>query len=339
MNAFQYPVGVLLFNRPHLSRHVLESLKRSTLPLSEKLVVFHIDGFSGSKNEENFESDQTNKTLRLVRKYFPSSKIIAQESNVGIAQSFYNVMSEIFVSFSSEFAVFQEEDVFLKKDYFKNLQYFLDEVSSIDEIGAVSVNDIDHYQVKREEAICPTFGTREFAIRREAFVESQYIFEIYLKSLGSKYRSKDLEKINHALRTYNIELPSPFQDVFQHEMLRLQRRLHVRWNIPGRYDANFTNGESIAGLSVMQILNLLLRSTRDHKSQPSDINTHFGDIKKELNQLSVLEDKYWNSRVFLSENETLNSRQSDLIRLRNRLKVTWLHNMLESLYLRKVLKE
>ena len=125
METFEYPIGVLLFNRPHLAKHVLESLKSSILPLNDKKLIFHIDGFSGSKNEENFESDLTRKTEKLVKKYFPDSHIIRQDSNIGIARSFFAVMSYIFSNFDAEFAVFQEEDVFLRPDYFQNLKNLL----------------------------------------------------------------------------------------------------------------------------------------------------------------------------------------------------------------------
>jgi len=336
VETFKYPVGVLLFNRPHLAKHVLESLKSSVLPLNDKKLVFHIDGFSGSKNEENFESDLTRKTQKLVKEYFPDSHVIKQNSNVGIARAFYNVMDYIFANFDSKFAVFQEEDVFLRPNYFLNMSIFLEAIYKLDEVGVVSVNDVDHYQTVRDEPFCATFGTREFAINRNVFVKNRNIYEVYLESLGEQYRRKDLAKVNQALARFDLELHSPFQDVFQHELLRRQESLHIRWNIPGRYDANFSNGESIFGTSIMQTLKLLVTKVGKNKMNdnlaPSAISPKSFDLKK----LRAQENEYWEAWFHDRPKSIGNSNEAALIRLRNRLKVSRINHFIEYLYVRRV---
>jgi len=339
VETFKYPIGVLLFNRPHLAKHVLESLKSSILPLNEKKLVFHIDGFSGSKNEENFESDLTRKTQKLVKEYFPESHVIKQDSNVGIARAFYNVMDHIFSNFDSEFAVFQEEDVFLKPNYFLNMSIFLEAIYQLDEVGVVSVNDVDHYQTVRDEPFCPTFGTREFAINRDVFVKNRNIYEVYLESLGDHYRKKDLVKVNQALARFDLELQSPFQDVFQHELLRMQGALHLRWNIPGRYDANFSNGESIFGTSIMQTLKMLLTKISINRAVPNSALPEISAKDLDLVKIRAQENEYWSSWFSARPEPVSKSNQDQLIRLRNRLKLSRINHLVEYLYVRKVRRE
>ena len=336
MEIFEYPIGVLLFNRPHLARHVLESLKSSTLPLNHKKLVFHIDGFSGSKNEENFESDLTRKTEKLVIEYFPDSHVIKQDSNVGIARAFYNVMSYIFSNFDAEFAVFQEEDVFLRPDYFQNLKVLLDVASGLKQVGAFSVNDIDHYQKCRPEKLCPTYGSREFSLRRDVFIQGRKIYEVYLESIGDQYRKKDLAQVNQALARFDLKLQSPFQDVFQHELLRRQKTLHIRWNIPGRYDANFSNGESIFGASIMQTLKMLLTKINKNREVPNSVPPEISAKDIDLVKIRAQENEYWQDWFQNMPQQTEESNQATLIRLRNRLKISRINHLIEYLYARKV---
>jgi hypothetical protein len=337
MDAFEYPLGVLLFNRPHLVKHVFKSLKNSRLPLDEKRMVFHIDGFYGSKNEENFETDLTRKTQRLVESYFPGAHVIRQDSNVGIARAFYNVMDYVFANFDSKFAVFQEEDVFLRCDYFSNMSKFLKHVSPIEKIGAVSINNFDHYDVTRSEIVCPTFGTREFALRRSAFIQSQEMYQVYLGSLGPKYREKNIINVNRALSPFKIQIPTPFQDVFQHEMLRAQGKLHLRLNIPGRFDANFANGESITGFSVLQIVAMLLNKGNRRPAISSRFDFEIATEDLDLEKLSQLENHFWNQRIFSDEKIVNNLREEKLIKIRNFSKVSVIRNILEGHYLSKIL--
>ena len=339
METFEYPLGVLLFNRPHLAKHVLKSLKNSRLPLDEKRIVFHIDGFYGSKNEENFETDLTRKTKRLVESYFPSAHVIKQDSNVGIARAFYNVMDYIFANFDSQFAVFQEEDVFLRPDYFHNMSIFLDAISKLDKVGAVSVNDVDHYQTIRNELICPTFGTREFAIRRDVFVQNRKIYGVYLESLGDHYRKKDLVKVNQALEPFNLVLQSPFQDVFQHELLRMMGALHLRWNVPGRYDANFSNGESIFGKSILQTLKMLTSRTSKNLATPNIAPSEISLKDFNLVELRAQENEYWGNWFSERPQPVSKSNQAQLIRLRNRLKISRINHLIEYLYVRRIRRE
>ena len=337
METFEYPVGVLLFNRPHLAKHVLKSLKRSSRPLSEDLLVFHVDGFSGSKNEKNWESNQTGKTLRFIKSVFPRAHVIAQNSNVGIAQSFYQLMSYIFHTFDSEFAVFQEEDVFLGRDYFLHMSKFLKQISPIEKIGAVSINNSDHYQVARSGLIFPTFGTREFALRRSTFTQGQDMYQVYLDSLGPTYREKNIVNVNSALASFKIKLPTAFQDVFQHEMLRSQGKLHLRLNVPGRFDANFANGESIAGFSILQLIKMLLAERIDTDTTSNEVDFEMAIVNLDLGELSQIEDILWKQRVFSDDKFAIDSKQEKLIQIRNFLRVSKLRNMLEDLYLSQIL--
>jgi hypothetical protein len=245
-------------------------------------------------------------------------------------------MDYIFANFDSNFAVFQEEDVFLRPNYILNMSIFLEAIYKLDEVGVVSVNDVDHYQTVRDEPFCATFGTREFAINRNVFVKNRNIYEVYLKSLGEQYRRKDLAKVNQALARFDLELHSPFQDVFQHELLRRQESLHIRWNIPGRYDANFSNGESIFGTSIMQTLKLLVtkvgKNIMNDNLAPSAISPKSFDLKK----LRAQENEYWEAWFHDRPKSIGNSNEAALIRLRNRLKVSRINHFIEYLYVRRV---
>jgi len=254
MKYFDYPIGILLFNRPHLAKFLLRSLKESNLCLKEELVVFHVDGYKGSKFQEQCEKDRTGEVESLVRKNFPKSHIIKQDDNIGIAKSFYVIMDYVFQEFDSDIAVFQEEDVFLYPHYFETMEVGIQKIRELSWVGALSINNIDHYQNNRDDFVIPTYGTRELALKRQVFVDGKDIFDTYIQSLGPRYRFKELKNINLGLSKFGIELKEPNQDVFQHELVRYQNKLHLRINIPGSFQANLSSGESIPGLSIFDLV-------------------------------------------------------------------------------------
>jgi len=253
MEYFNHPLGVLLFNRPHLAKFVLRSLKESNLYLKEESLIFHLDGYEGSKFQAESEKDRTGEIEKLVRKYFPKSHVIKQDKNIGIAKSFYTIMDYVFHEFNSDIAVFQEEDVFLYPYYFELMDRVIRETKDLSWIGALSINNIDHYQNNAPGFVVPTFGTRELAIKKQVFIEGKDAFNSYLQSLGPSYRTKKLDNINLALSEFGMKLKGPNQDVFQHEMIRHQDRLHLRINIRGSFQANLSSGESIPGLPILDL--------------------------------------------------------------------------------------
>jgi hypothetical protein len=335
---FAYPIGVLLFNRPHLAKFVLKSLKNSTIPIREDMLVFHLDGFFGSKFEEQLEKNRVAKTEKLIRKYFPSAHIIKQEKNIGIARSFYAVMDYIFHKFDCEFAVFQEEDVFLLPHYLKTMSTIIESTNHLLWLGAISINDHDHYQNGETEFVVPTFGTREFALKREIFIDNKEKYQAYLDSLGLNYRSKRLEDVNLALERHGMRLSSAMQDVFQHEMIRCNRKLHLRINVPGSFQANFSGGESISGISITKLAANLFRNS----AKKSRII-----IKQDVTQLKFLnhtelekyENELWSFRMARKNWDTIKPAEIKLIMLRNKLRLTIVKILLESLIISKELQK
>jgi len=331
MTTFEYPVGVLLFNRPHLVKFVLKSLKRSNLPLNEELLVFHLDGYSGSKFETQLEKNRTDEVEKLVRQFFPKSHIIRQNKNIGIAKSFYVVMEYIFSTFECKFAIFQEEDTFLASHYFQVMSSILNEVESKEWIGALSINNVDHYQSLTNELVVPTFGTREMAFSRQVFLESKEIYGTYLESLGETYRSKNLEDVNRALSKFSIHMRSPMQDVFQHELLRWHKKLHLRINVPGSFQANFSGGESIPGLGILVLLTELFRIFWNSQQIAERGTSQFDFSNLNRNSLEITEKELWNSREKLINELEISPRGKKLILLRNKLGLSRLKFPIETL--------
>ena len=333
---FGFPVGVLLFNRPHLAKFVLQCLKASNLPIQEEKLVFHLDGYLGSKFEETSEKNKTKIVEQMIRNYFPKAHILKQEKNIGIAQSFFVLQEYIFENFDCEFAVFQEEDTFLYPHYFQILADILQMANGYLWIGAISINDIDHYQNNESDFVVPTFGTREFALRRNVFLQGKEVHQAYLDALGDSYRTKNIEIVNRALEKYGMQLKSPMQDVFQHERILGQERLHLRVNLPGSFQANFSEGESIPGLSILGLCKELLRKNEMY------CHTSPGDLAKLLplsfdrQSLDEKETFLWNTWW---TNRTISSRQENevnrLIRIRNATGLSQLKFLLERLLINK----
>jgi hypothetical protein len=338
VKSFEYPVGVLFFNRPHLVKLVLRCLKESKLPLQEEKLVFHLDGFSGSKFEELSEKDRTPAVDKLVRNYFPKSHVIKQKTNIGIAKSFFEIKEYVFREFDSDFAVFQEEDTLLYPSYFEVMSLALQSLGDLPWLGALSISNQDHYQNDEKGLIVPTFGTREMALNRKVFLESKDIYLAYLDSLGGSYRSKNLEKVNQALKTFDLNLQSPMQDVFQHEIIRMQKRQQVRINTLGSFQANFSAGESIQGLSIVELL-LRLIGKRSDEAYPMDLQEFSGMRAVNVETLQVLEDKLWNGWwerfVDTSASKPI---ESKLISIRNMLGLAKLKHVIESMLIAKEMR-
>jgi len=302
---------------------VLDSLRKSNVPLDEEMLVFHIDGYLGSKFESQFEKNRTTEVENLVRKFFPRSHIIKQDKNIGIARSFYVVMDYIFNEFEHNFAIFQEEDTFLAPHYFQVMSSILQEVASLTWVGAISINDVDHYQILTNEFVMPTFGTREMAFSRQVFLDSRDIYGTYLEALGNSYRLKNHEDVRRALAKFGIDSLSPKQDSFQHELLRWHKKLHLRINIPGSFQANFSEGESIPGFSIFALVTEYLKNLRTSHGLLPQSARQFDYLDLNQNKLEFIEDKLWNGRKSVSRQSSkqipMSPLGSKLIIIRNRL--------------------
>jgi len=338
MNTFDYPIGVLMFNRPHLAKFVLKSLRNSSIPINEELLVFHLDGYSGSKFEMQLERDRTREVEVLVKKSFPKSHIIKQEKNIGIARSFFVVMDYIFNKFESDFAIFQEEDTFLAPHYFQLMASILYEIKDSTWVGAISINNQDHYQSITNNFVIPTYGTREMAFSRQVFLDSKDIYQTYLDSLGDSYRSKNLEVVNRALAKFGIQSRSPMQDVFQHELLRWHKKLHLRINVPGSFQANFSGGESIPGLGISALITEFLKNLRNRNVLNDPILRDFKLSELNLSELQILEDELWKSRKSSPSQSPMSPLGNKLILLRNRLGLSRLKFIMETIIISNALR-
>jgi hypothetical protein len=336
---FPHPVGILLFNRPHLAKYVLRSLMDSRLKINEELLVFHLDGYIGSKYEEELERDRTTEIEKLIKRYFPRAHVIKQDQNIGIAESFFVIKDYIFKEFESEFAIFQEEDTLLYPHYFEVMNIVIDMIQPISWIGAISINNVDHYLNEDQNLLVPTFGTRELLIRREVFIQSRDMYLSYLNSLGESYRTKDLKKVNKCLKPFNINLKSPMQDVFQHEALRDQNKLHIRINLPGSLQANFSAGESISGLSILNLVKEYLGKIQPNKSSlANDLKLLQSAAFKEQElrkQEDLLWQGWWTKHAILSME---NKNETTMIIFRNRIGLSRFKHLLESMIISKRLR-
>ena len=306
------------------------------------MLVFHIDGYLGSKFEMQFEKNRTREVEDLVRKFFPRSHIIKQDKNIGIARSFYVIMDYIFNKFEHNFAIFQEEDTFLAPHYFQVMSSTLHEVRSMTWVGAVSINDVDHYQNPTNDFVMPTFGTREMAFSRQVFLDSKDIYETYLEALGDSYRLKNHEDVHRALAKFGIDSLSPKQDLFQHELLRWHKKLHLRINIPGSFQANFSEGESIPGLGIFALVTEYLKNLRNSHGLFMPSAGQFDCLDLNQNKLEIIEDELWNGRKSLSRQSPkqipISPLGTKLIFIRNRLGISRLKFLLETLIISNELR-
>jgi hypothetical protein len=117
--------------------------------------------------------------------------------------------------------------------------------------------------------------------------------------------------------------------VFQHEIIRSKEKLHIRVNIPGSYQADFSGGESIPGLSISRLLHNLLKIKPPRKYVVSKQKIRDLENLDSVNLLDY-ENELWASRVSTKLSDASKPGEIMLIKIRNILRISAFKHSLES---------
>jgi hypothetical protein len=203
---FPFPVGLILFNSPDYSERVLESLKNQTLVVEDNQLVVVIDGFRGSKPEDLGHEDFTDEIEILTYRYFPNSRILRSELNLGIAKQYEILSKEVFSQQNSTWGLFLEHDFVLNENYLEILEALIRKVENFSEIVQVDATG--------DTSLPLDFGEKNFylpihdwafALRRSHYLERLNILSEYEKVIsGAPYFKRDSQGIYKLLATFGV---------------------------------------------------------------------------------------------------------------------------------------
>ena len=253
--VFPYPVGILLFNRPQLSKLLLKQILRSSIRIEPENLFFIIDGFLGSKAELEGEKDYTRKNIAQVERFFPDAHLTILDENIGIYPSYLRLMAQTF-SQAHDFAVFFEEDVFPSEKYFENLLPLLLNFASETRLAKISISSRDSIQLNIAGAgeVFPTFGTREFAMKRTAYeAEKRDLLQLLnpFNANQPQWASTELDK-------HFGDNEYVYGD-YRHLLVdKKNRYIHLRFPSPFVFEAVHVSGNSDAGRSTLELLSSAL---------------------------------------------------------------------------------
>lgn len=269
---FPYPVGLLLFNRPEYSIQLLRALQEQTCKPDE--IYIHVDGYSGSRDQEEGRPNFQNLTLRYIQEEFPKAKITIEERNLGIARSWNSLEQVVFDSTLASAAQFFESDFLPSKHYLELIKKLFEEIGHHQTIASLSlVGAHKNYGFKRESLV-NSWGTKAVFLKRSHYEERMPFILQYLKLMeGIPYGQRDSEKILSYFQDMGIYLNGTSQDHFKIGMLehfnRLQLSTHESYGKDlGRFGFSRKISKELDDLSKMNI-------DSDFGTPPKDIKIRF----------------------------------------------------------------
>ena len=190
MQAFNYPVGLVLFNRPDYAEATLRSLAEQTAHPGAEIFV-SIDGFEGSKDQKLGRPDKTQEVARVVRDFFPTARMLEANANRGIARSFRLLELEMLRT-QADWLFFLEEDFVIGENHLASLQNLIDAVQGEDIVGGVSVSGRNSDRWSRSQFPLLSLGHQWAYALKSSYVRlREPLFDSYLEIIGgSPYWSR-----------------------------------------------------------------------------------------------------------------------------------------------------
>jgi hypothetical protein len=184
---FDYPINVICFNRPHLLRIVLDSIKAQTIPISEDQLYFWVDGYAGSKDESLNQTNRNHETVSIIKNAFPKSQVHLSERNLGIARNYWRAELNSFENLEATSAFFLEEDIVLSPHYFELLMRLDSYLSANSDVSQLSVTgDIAANLSEPDEYFQTSGHSWGYLLRSWHHFERKAFLETYLSLLGNE---------------------------------------------------------------------------------------------------------------------------------------------------------
>jgi hypothetical protein len=232
LQAFSFPIGVQLFNRPEYAEKILVSLSNQSVSIDQSRLFIYIDGFRGSIYASEERVDKTAEVEAVAKSIFPNAIIVRFEVNVGIAD-LHNRLQERAFSNGDEWAAFFEEDLVLDEFYLEALAELMNIVDGSEEVVRVACFQIlpSLYHLPRGyDGFYPGRGTQAFAERRSFFIDKQEMVCKFIELIKMNLGSRDQFKDNQAavmMATHGHFLPYFQHDSLIESLVFQTRKLHV----------------------------------------------------------------------------------------------------------------
>jgi hypothetical protein len=235
--TFPYPIGILLFNSPDYSEIVLRSLSSQDIKVDPSRVVITVDGYINSKNEAVGKNNQVDQVVTIAKKYFPSSKIVLNEINQGIAKQFQFLENELFNFPNSEWALFLEHDFELFPNYLRSIDTLVKATNQFDEVVQVDCTGRSTKSWSRgPNSVYPAGHHWAFALKKSHYFERNFIVSEYVDSISTSYYLRDWQKINNTLQRHSVYPLGSSQDHVKAAIRNKMNKLAVTSGLRmGRY--------------------------------------------------------------------------------------------------------
>lgn len=232
-NTNTWPIGIRLFNRPDYAERLLHSLREQTLAIDAQSLYFIIDGFTGSRDALRGRTDFTSQVAKLAAASFPGAHIERCATNIGIAQTAFQLQQQVFQKEGAQWAIFLEEDIVLDARYLEALHHMINLAQDVPEIVKISANQVNLNYLKRppkpeRRNFYLGQGTQAFAERRDFFNARKHLTEIYLGVIaGRQYSDRDESEVFATMAENGVFTNMGNNDVVHDRITMALKGIHV----------------------------------------------------------------------------------------------------------------
>ena len=232
LKVFPFDIQVLAFNRPEYLENCLVALQAQTLAIDPKRIFFWQDGYPGSRDENRGLPDKTEKSLKLIKEYFPDSEVIVSQKNLGIGLSFKAAEENAFVHHGNEWGIFIEEDNVLQDYYLKVILQLINKVEKFDEI--VQLDAFGDYKNQNGQDYFIPMHSWAFALRSKHYFERKNLLSGYEDILkDDSYFKRDTSRINDYFANYGLQPVASSQDYIKRILMSHFNRIALTTSFSG----------------------------------------------------------------------------------------------------------
>lgn len=201
------PIAILSYNRPHLLKAFLASIKKQSAPVDpENIALFQDNGDAAN-----------DACIATFREAFPLGKIYPTENNLGIALNMDRAERYIFEVLGADVGYFFEDDLILGQHYIAALNQLADFALQDERIGYVAAYGCHaaslEEQKRRRHDVIPMTHKWGFALTRSHWCRQRDIIEPYLDIVRQRpYRERDHAAIQTYFRKLGYPLVATSQD-------------------------------------------------------------------------------------------------------------------------------
>jgi hypothetical protein len=208
------------------------ALQAQKLAIDPKRIFFWQDGYFGSRDENRGLPDKTEKSLKLIKEYFPDSEVTVSQKNLGIGLSYKAAEENAFVHHGNEWGIFIEEDNVLQDYYLKVILQLINKVEKFDEI--VQLDAFGDYKNQNGQDYFIPMHSWAFALRSKHYFERKKLLSGYEDILKDHpYFKRDTSRINDYFANYGLQPVASSQDYIKRILMSHFNRIALTTSFSG----------------------------------------------------------------------------------------------------------